>query len=128
MGFFFKKKTRIYKTKKFDKWSRKERINDGELRGAVDEMNRGLIDADLGSNIFKKRIAASGRGKRGGARTILAYKLNDKAFFIFGFTKSDQGNVSSEDMKPLKELSKRLLDYNDREIKDALRSGAIMEV
>jgi len=128
MGFFFKKKTRIYKTKNFDKWSRKERINDGELRNAVDEINRGLIDANLGGNIFKKRIAASGRGKRGGARTILAYKLSDKAFFIFGFTKSEKGNVSSEEMKPLKDLGKRLLDYNDREIKDAVRAGDILEV
>ncbi|MFY9138571.1 MAG: type II toxin-antitoxin system RelE/ParE family toxin, partial [Zwartia sp.] len=33
-------------------------------------MTHGLIDADLGGGILKKRVGLSGRGKRGGARTL----------------------------------------------------------
>jgi hypothetical protein len=47
----------------------------------------GLIDADLGGHIVKKRVALPGRGKSGGARTLLAYRLGDRAFFVYGFAK-----------------------------------------
>nr|WP_263469118.1 type II toxin-antitoxin system RelE/ParE family toxin [Stenotrophomonas sp. CFS3442] len=32
-------------------------------------MEGGLVDADLGGGIFKKRVALPGRGKRGSVRT-----------------------------------------------------------
>lgn len=40
--------------------------------GLADEMERGLIDADLGGHVVKKRVAIGGRGKSGGVRTLLA--------------------------------------------------------
>jgi hypothetical protein len=43
------------------------------LRTAVYEIERGLIDDDLGGHVMKKRVAVGGRGKRGGVRTLLAY-------------------------------------------------------
>jgi hypothetical protein len=40
-------------------------------------MANGLIDADLGGGIVKKRIALPGQGKRGSTRTLLATNRND---------------------------------------------------
>lgn len=34
--------------------------------------------------VVKKRVAVGGRGKRGGVRTLLAYKSGDKAFLCMG--------------------------------------------
>lgn len=51
---------KIYKTQVFDKWSKKEGLSDFSLQKAVDEMNRGLIDAELGGGLIKKRMAKSG--------------------------------------------------------------------
>jgi len=55
---------------------RKVGLKDNTLRRAVDEMAKELIDADLGGDVVKKRIALSGQGKRGGGRTIVATKKN----------------------------------------------------
>jgi hypothetical protein len=35
-------------------------------------MAAGLIDADLGGGVLKKRVGLAGRGKRGGVRTLVA--------------------------------------------------------
>jgi hypothetical protein len=40
---------RIFKNKAFNKWAEKEGLSDDALWTAVDEMERGLIDADLGA-------------------------------------------------------------------------------
>ena len=84
---------RIYKTRLFAKWARKEGLFDGFLSQAIQEMEAGLIDADLGGGVYKKRIALPGRGKRGGARTIIAYRTNQVAFFIFGYSKNKKDNL-----------------------------------
>jgi len=48
-------------------------------------MEQGLVDADLGGHVMKKRVALPGRGKSSGARTNIACQVEDKAFFIYGF-------------------------------------------
>lgn len=73
---------RVFKNKAFSKWASKENLDDESLRLSVNEMDDGLIDADLGGHVFKKRIAIAGRGKSGGIRTLLAYKMGNKAFFV----------------------------------------------
>lgn len=127
MGIF-SKKVRVYKTKIFAKWSTKEKISDSELRGAVDEITRGLVDADLGGNIYKKRLATLGMGKRAGARTILAYQLNSQAFFVFGFKKAAKDNITREELKQFKLLARQLLSYDHRQIKKALKLGDLKEI
>ena len=81
------KRIRVFKTKTFTRWLKKSDLTDEVLIRAVDEMRSGLIDADLGGNVLKKRVAVSGRGKRGGARTIVATNKDDRWFFIYGFEK-----------------------------------------
>ena len=48
-------------------------------------MAAGLIDADLGGSVYKKRVPMPGRGKQGGARIILGSNRGDRWFFLFGF-------------------------------------------
>ena len=57
---------RIFKNKAFHKWAGKERIDDEALQNAVDEMERGLVDADFGGHVFKKCVAVGWRGKSSG--------------------------------------------------------------
>ncbi len=44
---------RIFKTKWFGRFARKERISDRHLAAAVREVERGLHDGDLGGNLVK---------------------------------------------------------------------------
>lgn len=119
---------RIFKNKAFTKWAEKEGLNDDALQIAVDEMERGLIDADLGGHVVKKRVAVGGRGKRGGVRTLLAYKSGDKAFFMYGFAKNARANVSMDELKALKHLAKELMNYSDKTLTKAIQHGALIEV
>jgi hypothetical protein len=67
---------RVFKTSYFARWLRKTELSDEALCSAVDEMAQGLIDADLGGGVVKKRVGHSGRGKRGGARTLALVATN----------------------------------------------------
>ncbi len=55
---------RVFKTRPFARWLRKTDLNDTALCQAVLEMERGLIDADLGGGVLKKRVAAWSGQKR----------------------------------------------------------------
>lgn len=74
---------RIYKTRSFVRWMRKTELTNEDLRHAIREMSSGLIDADLGGHVIKKRVALPGRGKRGSTRTLVATNRDDKWFFVF---------------------------------------------
>jgi hypothetical protein len=119
---------RVFKNKAFSKWAAKEGLVDVVLLAAVDEMERGLIDADMGGHVVKKRVALAGGGKSGGVRTLLAYKAGNKAFFVYGFAKNARANISADELKALKYLAKELLKYSDKALTDAIKHGALIEV
>ena len=56
---------RVFQTRTFNRWMRKTGLPEDALCDAVSEMTRGLVDADLGGGVIKKRIALPGQGKRG---------------------------------------------------------------
>ncbi len=58
------------------------------LQTAVEELVNGLVDADLGGYVYKKRVGLAGRGKRGGVRTLIAFRIKDKAFFLYASPKT----------------------------------------
>ena len=92
----------IFKTRWFNKWAIREGISDRILKKSITEMNQGLIDANLGGNVYKKRIGLHGRGKRSSIRTILAFKEGERAFFIYGFARNELGNINEHELKALK--------------------------
>lgn len=118
----------IFKAKAFNKWAVKEGLSDEALKLAVYEMERGLVDADLGGHVFKKRVSLAGRGKRGGVRTLLAYQVGAKAFFVYGFVKNAKANIKESELKGLKAYAAILLQYSDRALQIAVTKGALIEV
>ncbi|MEH1942451.1 MULTISPECIES: type II toxin-antitoxin system RelE/ParE family toxin [unclassified Nostoc] len=119
---------KIYKNRTFDRWARKEGLNNLSLCNAVNEMAAGLYDADLGGGLFKKRIAKPGKGKSGGFRTLVATNNEDRWFFIFGFSKNERSNIDKDEEEALKMLSKQLLAYTHDELEQAKNSNALIEV
>jgi hypothetical protein len=91
-------------------------------------MSHGLIDAQLGSNIVKKRIAINGKGKRGGARTIVATKKEGRWFFVFGFIKNEKANISTKELAVLRELADLLLNRTDSELDAAVAQNELVEI
>lgn len=119
---------RILKTKVFGRFQRKESIDDRRLIDAIERAARGLIDADLGHGLIKQRIARAGGGKSGGWRTIIAYRCDDRAIFLYGFAKSARANISADDLVDLAEAGAAVMALSDRDIDIALDNGALIEV
>lgn len=119
---------RIFTLKAFQKWANDQDLSDDALTQAVKEIERGLVDADLGGYLFKKRIATKGRGKSGSVRTLLTFSKGQRTFFMYGFEKSDRDNITIREKKALQELGKFYLSLTDEELKIRLKSQAIIEI
>ena len=119
---------RVFKTRYFIRWMRKTALNDEMLCAAVNEMAQGLIDADLGGGVVKKRVGISGRGKRGGARTLIATNKVNRWFFVYGFEKNDRANISDDELEALKDLAEQLLARTGNQLAEALNDGSLMEI
>ena len=91
-------------------------------------MEPGLIDADLGGFLFKKRVARSGGGKRGGYRTLLSARIGRRYVFLYGFPKSERANISQDERKALQFAGKVLLELSAEALSKALTAGVLLEV
>lgn len=118
----------IYKNKDFYSWAKDNKISDNVLIEAINEVNQGLVDANLGGNIYKKRVSIDNKGKRGGARSIIAFKHNDKAFFIFAFKKGSRANISKKELAAFKFLAKYYFKMTKQEIDKAIDIGELFLV
>jgi hypothetical protein len=101
-----------YKLKEFAKWATKEGVSDQALAAVVSEMTRGLLGDRLGAHIYKKRIKLEGRGKSGGARAIVLFRDKDVTLFLYGYLKSEQGNISPNEEKQLRVFSSEFMSLS----------------
>ncbi len=118
----------VLKRKDFAPWQAGERLPDDALCNAVKEMENGLIDADLGGFLYKKRVARSGGGKSGGYRTILSARIGKRYVFLHGFAKKDKANIAQDEKKALQFAGKVFLDLSPAELTNVLRAGLLVEV
>jgi hypothetical protein len=119
---------RIFKNAWFSRFAAKERITDDSLRDAIKRAESGLIDADLGGNVIKQRIARQGQGKSGGYRTIILFWSGNRAFFTFGFAKSNQDTISHADLKILKETAREQRTWTDAQLNQLVVDGILEEI
>ena len=119
---------RIFKTRPFNRWLRKTELTDQALCQAVDEMMQGLLEADLGGGVVKKRIALPGRGKRGGVRTLIATNKDNRWFFVFGFEKNERDNITADELVALQELAEQWLARTSRQLDEAVKEGSLQEI
>lgn len=118
----------IYNTRWFGRWARKQALPAASLCAAVREMAAGLVDADLGGGLVKKRVARPGQGKSGGFRTLVAPNRGDRWVFVFGFPKNERSNIDRDEEEALKKLAAHLLSMTAEALDQAQRAGEIVEV
>jgi hypothetical protein len=121
-------KSRIFKTRYFSRWMEKTELTDALLLNAVEEMECGLIDADLGSGVFKKRVALPNRGKSGSVRTLIATNKNDRWFFMLGFEKNQRDNINEKEFRFLKDFAADLLTISEPKLLNSLKSKDLLEI
>jgi hypothetical protein len=119
---------RVFKSKWFARFARKERINDAMLVDAVKEIERGLNDGELGGGLIKKRVARPGEGKKGGYRTIIVHRARSRSVFIYGFPKSAKANLSPVELDVYRKLAQIYLSFSDADMARAQIEGELEEV
>lgn len=126
----------IYKLKSVARWAKKSSFSDENLLSAIDELEAGLVDADYGDGMFKKRVAIPGRGKSAGWRIVLAKRevvdSGSEQFIrwllLLGFSKHEQDNIKQHEVDKLKTLAKSIFDLSDGDFDVAVSKGLLIEV
>ena len=119
---------RIFKTKVFSRFAKKEQISDTALLEAVKRAEKGLIDADLGGYIIKQRIGREGQGRSSGYRVLIAVRLKKRYIFITGFAKNEKDNLSDDELETAKDIASGWLNADANQIKFSLIEGELKEI
>jgi hypothetical protein len=119
---------RVYKTKWLARFARRERVDDASLRQAIERAARGLVDADLGGGIIKQRVARAEQGRSGGYRMLIAYRMGDRAVFLYGFAKRQRDNIEPDELLTLREIGAAWLAADVNAIEQALKADVLHEV
>lgn len=119
---------RVFLSKAFWRFQRKQAISDAALSEALNRAARGLIDADLGAGLIKQRVARSGKGRAGGYRVLIVYRRGHRAVFLMGFAKSDRANIRDDELETLRELGDALLQARDARLDALLAQGSLKEL
>ena len=119
---------RIFKTKLFVRFARRERIGDDSLREAIERAERGLVDGSLGGDVIKQRVAREGQGRSGGYRVLIAYRRGNRAIFLYGFAKSERENIDDDELATLQDIAAGWLKANDAKLGRAITDGIVQEV
>ena len=119
---------RIFKNTWFARFADKEGIGDAELREAVDRLEAGQADADLGGGVYKVRVARPGEGKSGGYRVIVFFRSEERTFYVYGFAKSARANISGKELKAYKESAKEHLTMTTEQFEQKIMRGQLLEL
>jgi hypothetical protein len=119
---------RIFKTKTLARFTKRERIADASLCKAIQDAERGLVEADLGGGLIKQRVARAGQGKSGGYRMLIGFRSKLSAVFLFGFAKSELDNIEEDQLATLRETAALWITADAQKIEQALKDGLLIEV
>ena len=119
---------RLFKYPRFSRFAKKEGITDDELREIAGQLEAGQADADLGGDVYKVRAARPGEGKSGGHRVIVYFKNEFRTFFVYGFSKSDRGNINEKELKAFKNDAKENFALTEEQLENWLRNKTLIEI
>ncbi|MFY3890338.1 type II toxin-antitoxin system RelE/ParE family toxin [Achromobacter xylosoxidans] len=119
---------RVFKNAWFERFARKQGIADQALLEAIEQAGLGLIDADLGGGVIKQRVARPGQGKSSGFRTIILYRTAERAFFVYGFAKSDRDNIDDNEKAEFRKAAVHVLGLSEKHLAELIQKGLFSEV
>lgn len=115
-------------TKWFRKWAKKAKLSNTNLVEAIKNLERGASTADLGDNLYKIRVSRAGKGKSSGFRTIIVYKKEEKAIFLYGFGKNDKANIDRSELRYFKKLGRDLLELRAGQINESIEKRILFNL
>jgi hypothetical protein len=115
---------RMFASKPFMRFARRFGIDNEALWETVS----GAYDADLGSGVFKYRLARKGEGSSGGARALIAMRVGQRAVLMFGFEKKDLANIGPDELRGYRKAAKIYLNFSEEEITAVVKAKALIEI
>ena len=119
---------KVFKNAWFGRFARKEKISADALWDAVERAENGQVDADLGGGVIKQRIARPGESKSKGYRSIVLFRKGELSFFVYGFSKSELGNIRADEEAQFKKMAKHVLSLTDAQLSELVANGQFEEV
>lgn len=119
---------RILKSAWFQRFAHKQGITDETLLEAIKRAEQGLVDSDLGGSVIKQRVPRRGQGKSSGFRTIILYRSSSCAFFVYGFAKSDQSNISEGEQAEFRKMARYLLGLSHDHLAELVDRRQFLEI
>ncbi len=115
-------------TKWFRKWAKNANLNNETLLEAINNLEEGLSSSGLGNHLYKVRIKREHRGKRSGFRTIIVYKENDRAIFLYGFGKNEKENIDKVELQYFKKLGNDLIGLTTDQLKRSVMQEILFDL
>ena len=115
-------------TKWFRKWAKNANLNNETLLEAINNLEEGLSSSGLGNHLYKVRIKREHSGKRSGFRTIIVYKENDRAIFLYGFGKNEKENIDKVELQYFKKLGNDLLGLTTDQLKRSVMQEILFDL
>lgn len=119
---------RIFKNAWFVRFARTQKISDDTLFDAIMRAESGQVDSDLGGGVLKQRLARPGQGKSRGYRTIILLREGHRAFFVYGFAKSERENIRKDEEEQFKKMASHVLGLSEAQLNILMANGQIEEV
>ena len=119
---------RVFKTREFTRFARREKIADAMLCEAVARAERGIVDADLTGGLIKQRVARPGQGRSGGFRTLIVFRAKARSVFVHGFAKSERANIGKKELEFWRTVATAFLAMNDELVAEAIAADELTEV
>ena len=120
---------KILITRWFGKWLKKVNMEMGDLISSAKYLNDNPGSSiSLGSGLYKVRIRRKHKGKSGGYRTLLVFRKEKLALYVYGFSKNEKDDLEQDELKLFKKLSKDILSMNDQEIINQIQSGSFIDL
>jgi hypothetical protein len=119
---------RVFSSRWFQRFASKAAISDAALLEAVARAGQSQIDADLGGEVIKQRIARPGHGRSKGYRVIILFRRGERAFLVYGFSKSQRANIDENEKRQFKEAARHVLALTEEQLAALLKRGDFLEV
>lgn len=119
---------RIFQSRWFKRFTEEEGIGNSALAGAVARAEAGQIYADLGGEVIKQRIGRASQGESKDFRTIVLFRRGARAFFVYGFSKSQRADIDKDELALFKEAAQIVLGLTNAQLTKRMGNGDFVEL
>jgi len=78
--------------------------------------------------MFSSSGCREGQGKSGGYRIIVFYQIGERVFFVHGFPKSEQENISQTQQDKFRDMAAIFLELPDNKLAELVATKEFTEV